>query len=284
MRSTPHSRTFLPATLMLAAASSVIAQPATEPQAPDLLRGPAMKTTEPSGPARTLVRRDFEGKLERLETRPEAAAIGVMEFDAATRAALDELTTRRAAEINAALRANMPLFLEIQAANQSGDRAGAAPLIRKLVAAAPGIFSPPLANRYAALMSAQDAATFRAMVDEYNQAVFLEQALEAPGASRPAAGRELNPRRVESMQTIREMARALNATVTERRERLDAALKAIDASPELGDQIRSIVRASAEKSAGGELTQEQRRDSTRQILELLTPEQRRTWLAHLRGG
>lgn len=252
------------------------------------LRGPKLVAAGASTKP-TIVARTFEGKLEQLDTRPEFAAIEVMTFDDATRAKLDALRTTRTAEIDAALKANLPLFLEIQGANQAGDRAGAMPLIRKLREAAPEIFDPPLTDRFVALLSPQDAATFRGIVDEYNQALAKERAgdqkgdqMGGRGEPRPRPG--IDARRTETMQTIRELARALGSTVAERRERLDGALQAIDASPELGEKIRSIIRESAAQAPAGQLSSEQRAATTRRIFELLTPDQRRLWIQHLRDG
>lgn len=261
------------------------AQPGdAQPAEDNPLRGPKLVTAgAPTKP--TIVTRTFEGKLEQLDTRPEFAAIEVMTFDEATRAKLDALRTTRTAEIDAALKANLPLFLEIQGANQAGDRAGAMPLIRKLREAAPEIFDPPLTDRFVAIMSPQDAATFRGIVNEYNQAFAKERAGDQTGGrgeTRPRPG--IDSRRTETMQTIRELARALGSTVAERRERLDGALQAIDASPELGEKIRSIIRESAAQAPAGQLSSEQRAETTRRIFELLTPEQRRLWLQHLRDG
>ncbi|MFN7315176.1 MAG: hypothetical protein ACK5VN_05840, partial [Phycisphaerae bacterium] len=55
----------------------------------DSLAGP--KIAAKDAEKRTIVRRDFQGKLERLDERPEIAAVRMLPLDEATRAAVDTI-------------------------------------------------------------------------------------------------------------------------------------------------------------------------------------------------
>ncbi len=264
--------------------SQASAQPAETKDEKDLLKGPAAAEAPASKAARTLVKRDYEGKLERLDIRPEPAAIAMLDLDAPTRRAADDITRHRAAQIAAALKAHRALLLEIQGANQAGDRAGAMPKIREFREKAPDLFEPPLVDRYVAVLPPDQVAEFKRLVNEYNQAFIADQVAERPQGAARQAPPEMQARRLEAMQTIRELAQTLGATVQERRERLDAALLAVDASPEVGEKIRAIIRKAAESTTDGDLTPELRRQTNQQIMELLTPEQRRLWMQRLRDG
>ena len=135
------------AALLAAAHATHAGQPESDPA--QLLSGP--KVTQ-STTAATLVQRDFNGRLERIETRPEAAAIALLALTDEERAAVDAFLVQRAAAVTAALFEHMDLFLEIQSARQSGDMEGARPLMRQLREKVPALVSPPLARQVAAVL------------------------------------------------------------------------------------------------------------------------------------
>ena len=71
---------------------------------------------------------------------------------------------------------------------------------------------------------------------------------------------------------LREMGRSLGALVNERRERTAALIQAVDATPEQAEKIEKIFRSQTQGAQTR--TPESRGRIMREILELLTPEQR----------
>lgn len=82
---------------------------------------------------------------------------------------------------------------------------------------------------------------------------------------------------------LRETGRGLAAKVTERRERMDELLKAVDATDEQAEKIRRLARESASEANGYKQTPAQRAELTKKIMDVLTPEQRRRWTEAMRG-
>lgn len=254
------------------------------------LGGPKVKPAEAE---RTLVHREMNGALVRLEERPETAALKLLKLSKAQRDAADELLVKRGALVSKTLSANMELFLELQGARQAGDRDAAQKLMIRMRDAAKDLLDPPLVDTLAGAVGEERGKELRALVDEYFGALAVEENKPADGADRPgaapsrpraAAAAALNPRmrmRMELNLAVREMARTLAASVTERQERMDALLKAAEATPEQEARIRAIMRAG---NAGGQPpSQEAREETTRKILAELSPEQREKYLKAARS-
>jgi hypothetical protein len=286
------------------AAPAVAPAPAVEPANP--MGGPNVKpaTTTPEKP--TLVKRDFAGKLQPLDARPEYVALDLLELSPTEKSAIDTLRTERATRISQVLQKHYTLFLDIQGDNQSGDRAKAMGKIRELRQAEPDLFDPPLSERLTAALSTENKDIFNDVLAEYAKAEAadrtppktpgagtgedsmrdMDPAAPAPDARprRRAAPQGATPpafdaRRRETMLTMREIGGSLKATVQERNDRSATFMKAISASPELEEKIREILRASGANNPGAEPSAEARAETTRKIFALLTPEQRAQWLA-----
>ena len=295
-------RHLAPAAIVMGGAWAAIAHagqppsPAGPSEAP--LAGPrvAQKAAKHS-----LVERDMGGKLVRLERRPEIAAVALVGLSGAAREPVDRVVAERAKAVSRALWANFDDFLAVQGALQAGDRAGAGPLIVKLRPALADLLEPPLAERVAAALPEARRAEYRRLVAEYADAVAHEDPPggAAPGASGAAVPDKRRPggpgaptpaRRMEMNLTLRELAQSLGATVNERKERTDEIVRLAEATPEQEERIRALARAAGEKAAAGGQrgypTAEARAELMRQIMAMLSPEQRRRLAEGLRprGG
>lgn len=96
------------------------------------------------------------------------------------------------------------------------------------------------------------------------------------GKMAPDAGAAI-PAPVEMNLLLREMARALQGIVDERKENMDHFLRVIEATPEQEAKIRAIARGNAEKREGkalGEPSRDERLTTWRKMMDVLTPEQR----------
>jgi Spy/CpxP family protein refolding chaperone len=287
----------------------------------DAMRGPSVKET---AKAVTLVKRDMSGTLERLDTRPEQAAVGLLGLSAEEKAAPEKVLTDRFTAVMKLLQEKYELFLKLQGARQSGAKPPEIrPLMREMHEAAQPLLDTPLEDQVEKTLPDGKRAEFRRLVDEYKQVMAAEEPGgmgagngagggkgrgkgegggkaepkpdAAPASSAPAtqAGKASAegpiPPRVEMNLLLREMGRALNAMVTERKERLQSLLKAVDATPEQEGKIQAIVRAQADenKKAGAgikERTAEERLAVWEQIMAVLTPEQRVKAREIRRGG
>lgn len=89
------------------------------------------------------------------------------------------------------------------------------------------------------------------------------------------------PERMEINLVLREMARSLSSLVQERAQRTEELLKSVEATPEQEGKIREIVRS---VGRGPEISESQRGEMMRQILQVLTPAQREKFMASRRQG
>ncbi|HVU64332.1 MAG TPA: hypothetical protein VHC70_10170, partial [Phycisphaerales bacterium] len=244
-------------------------QPAGKPD-DDALRGPSVKETPR---AATLVNRDMTGALERLDTRPEQAALDLLGLSAEERKGAEKVLTDRFEAVTKLLQDQYELFLKLQGARQSGAKPSEIrPLMREFYPHAQPLLDNPLEDLVEKTLPEGKRAEFRRIVDEYKRVSAREEP-GGRGAGRRAGGGEGKgdgamsdgagkapgdasagpiPARVEMGLLMREMGRALNAMVTERKEHLAALLKAVDATPEQEGQIQAIVReqANGNKKAG----------------------------------
>ena len=283
--------------------------PTTPPSDADAMRGP--RVGEKQGPP-TLVHRDASGKLERLEVRPEEAAVDLLKLTPEDRKPLDDVFAARLVEVGKALQEHYELFIKLQTARQGGAKPDEIrPLMREFRPLVVGLVEPALVDRVAKALPEPRRNEYRGFVDEYKRALAASEPIGERGGGagagtgggggrgRGVEGREKAdndggemkpaegvaapiPARIEMNLLLREFARSLKGIVDERKEHMDHFLKSIDASPKQEAKIRSITRAAAEanKKAGGnggigEATQEEKIATFRKILEVLTPEQRK---------
>jgi hypothetical protein len=302
---------------------------AAKPADADALRGPSIK--ESPKPV-SLVKRDMTGKFERLDARPEQAALDLLGLTAEQRKAPDKVLADRFGAVTKVLQANQDLFLKIQQGRQGGVKPEELrPQMREMRQAAAPLLENALEDQVANALPEEKRAECRKLVEEYKRVMAAEEPggygqgagtgggggrgrgrqtdaekpagdiPDAPkGDSKPEAKTEPKadgpiPPRVEMNLLLREMGRALNAIVVERKEQLATLLKAVDATPEQEGQIQAIVRDFASKKkdeaklATGEPgsyqpTPEDRRANWEKIMAVLTPEQRRKAVEYRRSN
>jgi len=293
---------------VIAAAGTAFPALAQSPTDSDALRGP--KVSQPAAP-KSLVKRDMSGKFEPLDTRPEQAALDLLGLKPEERTAADKVITERYQKVTKLLHDNWDLFLKIQTSRQGGAKPEELrPLIKEFRPIAAPLLSPTLEDQVAAALPEAKRSQFKSLVDEYKTALLAEdrggmgagagtgggggkgrgrEAASPDDAGKPAdAATGGFPPRLEFNMLLREMARSLKGIVDERKEHMEALLKAIDATPEQEAKIREIVRGAAESSrkngALGEPSYEQRAETWRKIMDVLTPEQRQKAIEARRAG
>lgn len=162
--------------LPMFAQSESVPQSHTQPATPS----PAQPDSPLSGPAvesvttLTLVKRDFEGKLERIEARPEAAAAELLTLTPEQRAMVNEVLERRSADVVKLTEENYELFLKLQGARQGGDRQELMTLMRDFRVVAEPLLKPSLFNQVRDVLPPEQRAEYARLVDEYVEALAAE--------------------------------------------------------------------------------------------------------------
>lgn len=303
------------------AALPLSAQTEPAPSEPAIQENPLAGPAVGAGETPSLVKRDFEGKLERIETRPETAAIELITLTPEQRELVNDVLRRRSADVQRVLDDNLEMFLQLQAARQGGDRQEMMTLMRDFRVVAEPLLKPSLFNQIRDVLPQDQRAEFARLVDEYIEALAAEPdpmggmgmqrgqrrgiggdaARDAKGepvpdpdtdtrlGDGPKEGKRNGPptgaparRRVEMNLLIREMARDFGDMVEERREHTDELLKVIGATEEQEAKIRAIIRENGD-TASLKPTAEQRSERFQKILKELTPEQRRALMDWQRG-
>ena len=250
-----------------------------DPSEAAALGGP--KVVQPQREA-TLVELDATGKVTRLTQRPEEAAVAILALSKEEKAPVDAFFVTRAAAVSRLLAANTPLYLKLQAARQGGaQRDEIAPLMEEFETAAAELLSTPLIDSVLGLLPASAREQYTRLVSEYNAAVLAEELASRTGrvVAGPRAMGRVAAKRLEANMLLREMGRSLGTQVTERRERTAELIKAVDATPEQAEKIEKIFRSRAQDAHAR--TPETRAAIMREILALLTPEQRQKAREHL---
>lgn len=255
----------------------------------DPMSGPTVSTPKPTKP--TLVRLDIAGKLEKIEGRPEVAALRLLSLTPEQKTATEKLVADRYALASKTLQDHTSLFLAIQGARQAQNTQELPARMKEMREAAKDLLNPPFATTVVALLDEKNAAIFKELVKEYVDALAKDQANSTemrPNADRQVRRRRggendlLIPPQIEMNLVLREMGKSLANVVAERKERSAALLKAVDASPEQEAKIQELTRAAGEKY-GQSPTAEQKGELMKQIMAELTTEQRKKLTEHLRN-
>lgn len=177
------------------AAGSIADQPASPapktspasvpPKAADPLAGPSV----PMSTRPTLVRRDMHGSVQRLEVFPAQAALETLTLDPATAKAVSTILAERAAILDATVRDNLALLIELFSAGQAAGAGGAGSAGDALDAARIGLAFVtrlrPLIRRgsieaeLASVLPESARARIREMVEEYENAIVAEESTPA---------------------------------------------------------------------------------------------------------
>ncbi len=170
----------MPRLSVLAAAATVIlvspvgAQPSQEARRDEpALSGPRLS---PASHRPTLVQREFDGRLKRLEGHPVHAALKLIDLSPAERAAAERVLLDRSLAIERIMRENMRLVLEAQGAFKPGDDGRGQEAVVKLYQMAQPIFNKGrLVDLVAAALPEQKAAEMKRLVAEYMNAAVADR-------------------------------------------------------------------------------------------------------------
>lgn len=259
--------------LLPALLAAVLLQP-PPPTGP--LAGPSVMTPDR---APTLVARDFDGKVKRLDEPAEEAALRLLTLSDAEKSKAAAITAARAAILDAVLADNIPLLLKLQGLRDGSARDEGLAALRELSAKLrPLRERGRLRDEIAGALTPENASKFIPLVDEYWKAVLAERAAMEGESVRPAqaAGREV-------LQAIgQEIRRSYERVVGGRQKQLDEALARLSLSPEKEASLRLLVSNHFQATLGTP-TPAQQREFVAAFMKELTPEQRRTLLTEVYG-
>ena len=220
----------------------------------------------------TLVRTDMQGKFQRLEVRPEEAALEVMQVDPGR---LDQ--ARAAIEArNAALRKHLIDHITLVkewADERDGGESGKGGGIERLMQELYDRFDPqhlrdPLLVPLAKALDGDEHAELTRLVEEYWRAAIDAEQGKRPNSVRP----EIEKRQLFGLFQ-REVRKAYDATLRPFRQKLENVYAAVDPTPEQRVALRNAVIAYIQESR---LTpnQELRLKLARAIYDALDEERR----------
>ena len=309
----------LTAALTIALAGLACAQDATNDE--DVLGGPSVTSGE-TGDAPTIVRRSFDGTLERPEGMPEVAALEALTLDEASRKAVDDALAERHAMIDGILAENLDLFSRvIQAFQARGgvgrgqiDREGRREMMELFREVRPVVM--PVVERGSlreeiALALDGDAKThFEHMLDEFDEAVRADRGggmgmdgpRERPQRERGERGErgpqgerpERGPREGRGegrggemravLGVVREFGSSYERVIGQRVEDYNQMLDSLDVSSETRAKIEAAFQGSlSEDYDSDEERQRARSARMQEVLRSLEPEERRRVIEQLRA-
>lgn len=210
---------------------------------PPLLSGPQVNSAD--GRAPTLVRLDYEGRLVRLDTSPEEAALDEIELDQYTRERILSILSERTAILDRVVMQSLPLFQQFDVAEQEKDGAAKGRLLGEFThRLAPLIRRGTLFDELYAVLPREQASTFARMVDEYQQALIRDARRQAEIENRAFNAVEA-AMQVRGEAMLKAIERSFARSTQSGEREFDELLEKLDLSPE-GEQI---VRARATRFA-----------------------------------
>lgn len=244
---------------------------AAQPE-PDPLRGPAVPDTA----RRTLIHRSMTGDFQRVEGRPEAAAVQLLDLDEETRERVTEVLDARDMAVAMLLVEEIDAVKVISDASLAEDR----PRVNQLMHELWETFDPetsrsPLLAPLAEVLPPAQHAELTRIVDEYWDALVAWQTRDQPDddPERIAAQREQTERRLAYELFAAEVGTGYNATLLRYRQAMDALYEAVQPTDEQREQMRTIL-VDHIRETQLQPTPEQRRATNRRIYDLLDEERR----------
>jgi hypothetical protein len=272
--------------LSVSASAQDAPQTPADPPPADVLSGPKVKETQAE---RTLVKRDFRGRVQRLEAHPAEAAVELLIVDQPTKAKVSAVVDERTATLDRLVRDNLELLLKFQ---NTPDRRGRLALLREAGALIKELDAKgTLEERIKPLLPKDQATRFDELIAGYWDTIVADAQQEGrngegkPDAKTPSK----TPGRTEIL--TREKLQAFGAEVKRSYERqiaaktkeLEAFLGKLGLSPEKETTIRNVFTDSFQKT-GGKPTPQQRRELGMKVFRELDREQQRLLLKELFSG
>jgi len=254
----------------------------------DLLSGPSVTDEAEQAPA-SIVQRSFDGTLERPEGLPEMAALDLLGLDEEERTKVDDALAERHGAIDVILADNLDVFQKTVNAFQSGmaRRGNQSAEFRRTMREVRELVAPiaergTLREEIGAALDDGPRHEFERMMKEWDDAVAQEEP-EGRASARPErqrrGGERFAERRREFAALLREFGSSYQRVIGQRVEDYRALLDELDVDA----QTKGVIEAATQGALSGEGDESERRGRLlREIMDELTPEQRRQLLSELR--
>lgn len=242
------------------------------------LAGP--KVVERARDNASIVEREFDGKLKRVQQHPVLLALDALELNAEQRAKVDEVIISRNAQLDGLVRDNLRLIIEAALAKQAGDQPAAQAKFGELLKIArPFLDRGPLLAELRPAMDDEHYRQLKHAVDEYNAAAAQDTA-NAPNAKRQNRFGAMIAQGFEGFGL--EVKASYERVFADRSKEFDELLRHLDLTPEQESKVRQKVGDLVQKTYGkptkgqlfrvfldiyGELTPEQRKKLSQRMGE-----------------
>lgn len=246
------------------------------PAESDVLSGPKVGETQTE---RSLVRRNFQGRIQRLDSTPAEAAVELLSLDAATKSKVRAILDKRASTLDSIVLSNLELLLKFQ---NTGDRRGKLALLRE----AKEVFKPldsdgPLQTQIAAVLPKDQAERYNELIEGYWTTLVADAEQEARSGKDKATGAEIRAREV-LLAFGTEIRRSYERQVASRVRELEEFLGKLGLPAEKEAKLRTMFAEFAERTKL-KPTEQQRREFALRVLRELDREQQRKVLTDILG-
>ena len=224
------------------------AQPAKGDDA-DALRGPSL-TRRPDRPEHSIVERDFQGRVKKLDDNPALVALGKLEFTAAEKQKVDKAVGDRAAAIDAIVRDNLRLIVEFVQAKQGSATEDSNKLQAQVMEkASPFLRRGPLINELRPALPGDKFAELKGMVDEYNRTVAADR-MDDP-MSGPKKDNKLGAMLAQGIEGFAAEVRAsFHRVVDGGGKEFEDLIKMLQLTPEQESKVRQLAGDFFQKTYG----------------------------------
>lgn len=295
IRKTPSFVAFTTLTLALAAGTVLAwndapatttpasSTPATTPAQPaadqpgDALGGPTIKTP---AVALTLVERDADGRVKKLDTNPAEAAVKKLPLSKETRAKVDDVLIAHALAMDNLVTENLELIVKIGTAKDSGNKAEMTKYMQEIWAVSePMRKRGQLITQLGAVLSKDEADTMRKMVNQY----FAERVKEEEARAKET-GDKSNMMKFGINEQIHvlgnDIKRAYERVIGQKNKDFEDLVKSLNLTPEQDGKVRAVFLDLAQKNFG-KATSGQKAGAILKVVSFLDEDQRKTLYAKL---
>lgn len=242
----------------------------------DVLSGPKVKETQSE---RTLIKRDFSGKVQRLDANPAEAAVELLTLGEATRAKVKAIMDERTAALDLIVRDNLELLVKFQ---NTGDRKGKMALLREYRAVFKDLEAKgKLQDQMRAALPKDQATRYDELIAGYWDTVVADAEQEAKKGKETAGRSEILVR--EGLLAFGgEIKRSYERQIGAKTKELEEFLGKLGLTPEKETKIRNLFTDSFQATKG-KPTAQQRRELMVKVLRELDAEQRKIVIKELLG-
>ena len=236
----------------------------------DALAGP---TVAPDAPA-SLVVRDFDGKLRRLEIPAEEAALELLKLSPEEQAKADVVITARRAQFDGIVGQNLELLLKFKTAKEAGSAQEVQQYLRQMLAKlGPVRDKGRLVDQLGAVLSPEKATELRRLSAEYWKAVIDDETGDS-GERAKVTGRVM-------LGAIGlEIKRAYETRIGGQLAEVDDLIVRLGLTAEQESRVRAVVLEYGQQTLG-KPTEAQKAKLFTDLNTILTKEQRGVFLREI---